>query len=409
VGKDNKRDMEVEKMDKKRAVELLMECVDEIPKLKTLHYNNVEFTLWKRKVENIIRTGLDPDDNSKFWSASQSLDIIQGLYDDSIYQEEYKRKITNYEIALKSIILKHEILGTIEKSAKGTDLGNAVNIPIQLFDAMQLHPRVVKASKSLFANGHYAQATFEAFKAVENFVREKSGSTLYGKQLMTTAFNEDKPIIQVPEAGHFDKDVQEGFKFLFMGGTLGIRNPKAHQEVIQKDPFITLEYLGFASFLIKRIEEGKVVRTSQSRRKWDWDSFIKDTKNKCEQKIIDLTKNLYDFTSVNSDSISWGTGINDGSFTFRKLSINGEISIFSVYSCGWVYINFGSMINKTVPDSIIETFRTSLNSIPNINIPKSAITDGKYARIYENPLTNFNNLQTFKDAVTSLCQQLENN
>lgn len=122
-----------------------------------------------------------------------------------------------------------------------------------LFNTMQFHPIVVKASRSLFESGHYAEAIFGAFKAVENFVKEKSGSNLYGKQLMAKVFNEDNPIIQVPEAGYFDKDVQEGFRFLFMGASQGIRNPKAHKEIVQNDPYITLEYLGFASFLLKRI------------------------------------------------------------------------------------------------------------------------------------------------------------
>ena len=127
-------------------------------------------------------------------------------------------------------------------------------VPSYLFDKMQFHPKIINASRALFEDEHYAQAIFEAFKAVENFVKDKAGSSLYGKQLMSTAFNENNPLIQVPEAGHFDKDVQEGFKFLFMGATVGIRNPKAHKRIIQKDPFITLEYLGFASFLIKRID-----------------------------------------------------------------------------------------------------------------------------------------------------------
>ncbi len=125
--------------------------------------------------------------------------------------------------------------------------------PVYLFDKMQFHPKIVNASRALFEDAHYAQAIFEAFKAVENFVREKSGLSSYGKNLMATAFNEENPIIKVPEAGYFDKDVQEGFKFLFMGATQGIRNPKAHKEIVQNDPFITLEYLGFASFLLKRI------------------------------------------------------------------------------------------------------------------------------------------------------------
>ena len=127
-------------------------------------------------------------------------------------------------------------------------------LPINLFDKMQFHPEVVKASRSLFESRHYAQAIFEAFKAVENFVQDKSGLTLYGTNLMERVFNEENPILKVPEASHYYKEVQKGFKHLFIGASQGIRNPKAHKEIVQKDPYITLEYLGFFSFLLKRID-----------------------------------------------------------------------------------------------------------------------------------------------------------
>jgi uncharacterized protein (TIGR02391 family) len=123
-----------------------------------------------------------------------------------------------------------------------------------LFDKMQFHPKIVNASRALFVDEHYAQAIFEAFKAVENFVQDKSGLSLYGTNLMERVFNEENPIIKVPEAGHYYKEVQKGFKHLFIGASQGIRNPKAHKEIIQKDPYITLQYLGFFSFLLKRID-----------------------------------------------------------------------------------------------------------------------------------------------------------
>lgn len=137
---------------------------------------------------------------------------------------------------------------------------DTAELPIYLFDKMQFHQRIIAASKSLFESGHYSQAIFEAFKAVNNFVKEKSGLSLDGKALMSKVFNEDAPIIKLNELlTQSDKDEQEGFKFLFMGAMVGIRNPKAHDNVIQTDPYRTLEYLGFASLLMKRIEEGKVV------------------------------------------------------------------------------------------------------------------------------------------------------
>jgi uncharacterized protein (TIGR02391 family) len=125
---------------------------------------------------------------------------------------------------------------------------------LDVYDAIKLHPKITSASRALFRDGHYAQAIFEAYKAVENFVQDKSELTLYGTNLMERAFNEENPIIKVPEAGHYYKDVQRGFKHLFVGASQGIRNPKAHKEIIQKDPYITLQYLGFFSFLLKRID-----------------------------------------------------------------------------------------------------------------------------------------------------------
>ena len=65
-----------------------------------------------------------------------------------------------------------------------------------LFDKMQFHPKVVEASKSLFESGHYAQAIFEAFKAVENFVQDKSGSTIK-RDTSVKSFREFKDLLML--------------------------------------------------------------------------------------------------------------------------------------------------------------------------------------------------------------------
>ncbi|MBI4044552.1 MAG: hypothetical protein HY392_02490, partial [Candidatus Diapherotrites archaeon] len=54
-----------------------------------------------------------------------------------------------------------------------------------------------------------------------------------------------------------DLDEQEGFQFLFMGAIVGIRNPKGHERIEQKDPNITIEYLAFASLLAKIIDKSQ--------------------------------------------------------------------------------------------------------------------------------------------------------
>ena len=244
-------------MDKKKAIELLKQKSKEAVYIASLPYHNNEYLPWRRNIEDVLETTFGV--NSTEYKRVANVHIeTKGTH--KAIQIAYKVIVHRIQQEVNSIIQKYEMLGIEEKPATIdiTPPKSSAVVAIQLFNGMKFHPDIVKASKSLFETQHYAQAIFEAFKAVENFVKQKSGLSLYGNKLMAKVFNEENPLIEVTEGGKFDKEVQEGFKFLFMGATLGIRNPKAHKKVIQNDPFITLEYLGFASFLIKRIERWEV-------------------------------------------------------------------------------------------------------------------------------------------------------
>jgi len=241
-------------MDKKELIQFLRKSLGAIPNLSRLSHHNYEYPLWRDQIGDVLEEvfGRDSTEYKRFTSAWSHISVAGRA------QQEYIEELKMRETAILSIIQKYEILGIEEEPTVQTKPKDAAELPSYLFDSMQFHPEIVAVCKSLFETQHYAQAIFEAFKAVESFVKQKTGLSLYGKQLMAQVFSEENPLIKVTEAGKFDKDVQEGFKFLFMGAIVGIRNPKAHQKVIQKDPFITLEYLGFASFLIKRIEGWEV-------------------------------------------------------------------------------------------------------------------------------------------------------
>jgi len=248
-------------MDKKKAIELLKQALNEIPSLKELHYDNQEFKLWRSKISDIIKAGLDKDDYNKYTSASPSVILIRGMFPDNRYQQEYVENLTRYETAIKSIIQKYDILGVEEKPTEKKETKDIIATPIQLFDAMQFHPKVIKVSESLFRTGNYPSAIFEAFKAVHNYVQEKTGLTLDGVNLMEKVFNENKPILQLNEMlTPSDKNEQKGFKYLFMGSQMGIRNPKAHENIKQEDSNKALEYLGIASLLMRRVDESKLVK-----------------------------------------------------------------------------------------------------------------------------------------------------
>jgi uncharacterized protein (TIGR02391 family) len=248
-----------EKMDKE-AIELMKTLLSEIPSLRKLNYDAKEILNWFDKVSRIVELlyGKESTDYSQLSKAKLDFEksfkppfgIVNSLFTHHLIRDSF---LHNCEKTLKSVLHKCE-MSEIEDTLKSvTSHQHFESNVIQLFDAMQFHPKVIQASKTLFEDRHYAQAIFEAFKAVENFVQDKADSKEFGTRLMDKVFDEKNPIIKVPEGGHYYEDVQRGFKHLFVGATQAIRNPKAHKEIIQKDPYITLEYLGFASFLLKRI------------------------------------------------------------------------------------------------------------------------------------------------------------
>ncbi|MFC1949253.1 TIGR02391 family protein [Chloroflexota bacterium] len=241
-------------MDIERMIGLLKQKRNEAAFIASLNPNNNEYIPWRRNIEDILETAFSV--NSTEYNRVRALRISNSKR--SSLQIRYKKLIRRIQLEVNSIIQKYEMLDLEMSSQDKSKDNNSITSLDVLFDAMQFHNEIIMASKSLFESKHYAEAIFEAFKAVENFVRETTGLSLYGKQLMASAFNEDNPLIQVTEAGKINRDVQEGFKFLFMGAMGGIRNPKAHYRIIQRDPYITLEYLGFASFLLKRIEGWQV-------------------------------------------------------------------------------------------------------------------------------------------------------
>ena len=252
-------------MNRTEAIEKLKEALEEIPKLKKLKYSNDEFKEWHRNVAAIVKYTLGSEDYGTLTSPKLSTIHLRGEWTDDYYQEDFLEELSGYERDLKSIIQKYEILGIGTGPVTASEPERIRETNTDLFDKMQLHPRVIEVSKSLFETRHYSQAIFEAFKAVNNFVKQKSGLPLDGKDLMSKAFNEDKPIIKLNELlTPSDHDEQEGFRFLFMGAMVGIRNPKAHDNIVQTDPYRTLEYLSFASLLMRRAEEGKVVTTTRN-------------------------------------------------------------------------------------------------------------------------------------------------
>lgn len=124
------------------------------------------------------------------------------------------------------------------------------------FDERNIHPRLPQIARDLFDNGHYAQATFEAYKFLDKEIQRHSGATENGFKLMMQAFAVEAPLIKItPLLTVSEKDEQKGFQFIFAGSILAIRNPRGHEFGIVDSPDKCLDHLSLASLLLRRLEE----------------------------------------------------------------------------------------------------------------------------------------------------------
>lgn len=146
--------------------------------------------------------------------------------------------------------------GIVRRAHRYTEAPDRGNTNEHPFDAVNIHSDLPASVRDLFDDGHYAQATFEALKFVDEEVQRVSGLSDFGKSLMMRAFGGENPALSVNEGATLsDKSEQEGFKFLFAGAMQGIRNPRGHSTLISDDPDTCLAHLSLASLLLRRIDE----------------------------------------------------------------------------------------------------------------------------------------------------------
>ncbi len=111
-------------------------------------------------------------------------------------------------------------------------------------------------------DGHYAEAVEEAFKCVNNVVKNKSGSSRDGPDLMLHVFDAGKPVLKLNALRTTsDTDEQEGYRFMFAGCMTGIRNPHAHAHDLRDSPDAALEMLVWANHLLRVLSRAKRART----------------------------------------------------------------------------------------------------------------------------------------------------
>ena len=155
---------------------------------------------------------------------------------------------------MNKLLLQFEVI--VRRLPKPTSEQKGALVVLHPFDERNIHPDLTIASLKLFDNGHYSQATFEAYKHVDKVVSKISGIKESGFKLMMAAFDKKPLKIQLtPMTTESEEDEQEGYRFVFAGTVGAIRNPRGHEVNLPDSIDLCLDHLSVASVLLRRLEK----------------------------------------------------------------------------------------------------------------------------------------------------------
>ncbi len=122
-----------------------------------------------------------------------------------------------------------------------------------------IHPKIVAVAKVRYESNHFADAVEAALKEInstmKDIVKRKTGNEFDGASLMRTALSPKAPIICLDDLStDTGRNIQEGYMEIFAGAMIGIRNPKAHENLNITENRAK-HFLYLASLLMHKIDE----------------------------------------------------------------------------------------------------------------------------------------------------------
>lgn len=141
-----------------------------------------------------------------------------------------------------------------------------ISAMINILSDFGIHPRIAETVRSRLLGNDYSSTVFEAWLALRNMIRELTGLTTDGAQLMEQAFAPNNPMLYLyeptlstPTASQ--RNEQRGYQEIYRGVAKAIRNTFAHEgpasqfaQVRVPDRITLYKYLCFLSLLCERAE-----------------------------------------------------------------------------------------------------------------------------------------------------------
>lgn len=128
-----------------------------------------------------------------------------------------------------------------------------ISDPKELFDQLVTEVELINCCRQLFMDGHYARAVEEAYKCLNNFIKDRTKSSEDGSSLMQSVFSPNSPKLKINRfRSQSHRDEQLGYMQIYAGCMTGIRNPRVHEHTYKDEPDEALELITLANHLMRR-------------------------------------------------------------------------------------------------------------------------------------------------------------
>jgi uncharacterized protein (TIGR02391 family) len=195
-----------------------------------------------------------------------SLAELQGIYPagdgvtfgqrqavDAALTESWRRPL-NEGFLMEAIGQAPGVMTLTGKGREAADATRFEEVKVrQMLRREMLHPDLQGSVYDAFAAGHYDAAVLDAFKLVEDAVRNASGlgASSLGVRLMRDAFNPQNGPLRDP---NLPQGQQDRMPDLFAGAIGVFKNPLSHRKVGNADPAPVIEELMLASRLMRFVK-----------------------------------------------------------------------------------------------------------------------------------------------------------
>ena len=139
---------------------------------------------------------------------------------------------------------------------------------------------------------------------------------------------------------------------------------------------------------------------------WSKESFINHINETCENDIVIICLDLIDFSEKTSDDLSWGTGDDFGTMTYRCNSDHGMLPLFRLSSNGKINLQINFLRSKNLHKQVLDDMIIKFESNFLREYDEDSYPSDSYEPI-EDLICTHNQLETFMRTIEGCTYRLK--